>query len=181
MSDASNPYVAPNSPVVSDPEITFEPRKGTPGLLVGWVIVFLSNLPIPVMFGSALTEGGARIGMTMGTVLLGLVGGIFCQRSYRIGLALTTGGLAVALTQVVAIPQFMAGMIGLMVSSALGLANADFDPASNSMTEWPGGLVTTLVTGTLLMGLALGIGLLFQVLGFGRRNINRIENETQSN
>jgi hypothetical protein len=141
------------------------------------VIVFLVNLPIPVMFGGALTEGNARIGMTIGTVALGLVGGLFCRRSYRIALALTTGGVAVAITQVVAIPQFIAGSIGLMVSTTLGLADPNFfnDVASNEMTLWSGGLVTTLVTGSLLMGLALGIGLLFQLLGFGRGSVQTVE------
>lgn len=175
MSDTSNPYVAPESPLVPQPADDSEPLKGTPGLLFGWVVVFLVNLPIPVMFGSSLTEGNARIGMTVGTVLLGLVGGIFCQRSYRIGMAMTSGGLVVALTQVVAIPQFLAGAIGLMVSTTLGLADPNFDVGRNEMTLLPGGLVTTIVTGTLLMGLALGIGLVFQLLGLGRRSLQPIE------
>ncbi|WP_152051697.1 hypothetical protein [Tautonia marina] len=175
MSDASNPYLAPESPMIDRPADLSRPRKGTPGLLVGWVIVFLVNLPIPVMFGSALTEGNARIGMTVGTVALGLVGGLFCQRSYRIALALTAGGVAVAITQVIAIPQFIAGSIGLMVSTTLGLADPNFDVGSNEMTLWSGGLVTTLVTGSLLMGLALGIGLLFQLLGFGGGSVQTVE------
>lgn len=175
MSDASNPYLAPGSPLVDRPTDPSRPRKGTPGLLAGWVIVFLVNLPIPVMFGSALTEGNARIGMTVGTVALGLVGGVFCRRSYRVALALTTGGVAVAITQVIAIPQVIAGSIGLMVSTTLGLADPNFDVAGSEITLWSGGLVTTLVTGSLLMGLALGIGLLFQLLGFGRGSIHAVE------
>jgi hypothetical protein len=144
-------------------------------MLAAWVVVFLVNLPIPVMFGNALTEGNARLGMVMGTVLLGLVGGVFCQRSYRICLALNSGGWVVALTQFVAIPQFIAGSIGLLVSTTLGMADPNFDAGRNEMTLWAGGFVTTIVTGALLMGLALGIGLVFQLLGLGRRSIEPIE------
>ncbi|MEW4568054.1 hypothetical protein AB1L88_09325 [Tautonia sp. JC769] len=144
-------------------------------MLAAWVVVFLVNLPVPVMFGNLLTEGNARLGMMMGTILLGLIGGIICQRSYRICLALNSGGLVVALTQFVAIPQFIAGSIGLLVSTTLGLADVNFDAGRDEMTLWGGGFVTTIVTGALLMGLALGIGLVFQLLGLGRDRLNRIE------
>jgi hypothetical protein len=145
-------------------------------MLAAWAVVFLVNLPVPVMFGSSLTEGNARLGMIVGTALLGLVGGVFCQRSYRICLGMNSGGLVVALTQVVAIPQFIAGMIGLTVSTALGLAEPNFDVPRYEMTLWAGGFVTTIVTGALLMGLALGIGLVFQLLGLGRERLKRIDN-----
>ncbi|RUL87884.1 hypothetical protein [Tautonia sociabilis] len=168
--DGENPYQAPASPTGPSPRPKGPGRRPGRRMLVGWLAVLLVNLPVPLMFGSWITDRDGTIGMGAAVVLLAGVGGWAILRSFRVGLALIVGGSAVALSQVVPMLQFVAGMIGVSLAKAIGLAEPGpwEEPTVPGVLGAAGGFVVTVVTGTLLLAVSLGIGLVLQVITPGR-------------
>jgi hypothetical protein len=88
-----------------------------------------------------------------------LLGLLLCVLSESVGMTLILGGFGIALFQVVPILHGIAGFIALWVTFAAGIT-----PQPGQVTTWPAGFCISLVTGILLIKLAIGLGVLLLVL-----------------
>jgi hypothetical protein len=120
-----------------------------------WLAVFAWNLFVPLPLGLGVLKHGGRIGLSIAIALLVASGCYFCIASQRIGRVLVAGGIFIALTQSFPILQFLAGTIGLFLA-------AKFASVEQGGTTESAGFVATLVTGAILIGLSLGIGLVLR-------------------
>ncbi|QDV34177.1 hypothetical protein [Tautonia plasticadhaerens] len=161
--DDTNPYLAPSSAP--------SPRPPSPGRCRGealrrlgwWILVFPINLPLGLLLGSSMTDREATIGMGLAVTGFGLLGTFLCTRPGRVAPALLVGGAVVSASQFVWVLHVIAGSIGLAVGSRAGVVTPD-EYGPGEVVGVPGGLLVTAVTGALLMGVAVGLGLLAQVL-----------------
>jgi len=141
-----------------------------------WVIVFLLNLPVPVMLGKDTISGAAgALGMTVGCLLWCGLGIVLCFGTLAKHVEATSlGGILVALSQVMPIVQMMSGMIAMGIVSLVGevlqvkVGFGDVPPFTDVTGVGRVALAgcLTLITGLLLIGLAF-------VLGHGMRAISR--------
>jgi hypothetical protein len=86
-----------------------------------WTLVFVGNLPVPMLFGLSIVgvEGGGW-GLFGGLAVLYWVGFALCLFRFRIGRSLVWGGGAVALTQVFPVVQLFSGAFGLGMWDEIG-------------------------------------------------------------
>lgn len=144
----------PGSDVVS-------PRR----LVTTWILVFLINLPVPVMFGSSVVaSAGGYAGMALGCLLWCGLGLILCfGRHARHIQATIRGGWLVALTQFYPVLHMLIGLLaGVLVGAVFDAGSSGRGPmnlTSNTVT-WDMLISTsmTLVTGAILILEALIIG-----------------------
>ena len=115
-----------------------------------------------LLFALGITNTPARIGMGLGwlvtlMIVIGLGIGIPRLRS-----ALKKGGTALATTQMIPLVQLFAGMIAIRFSIEIGLAvdYSDDNPAG-FLFSTAAGFTCTVITATLLAGLAAMAGFLF--------------------
>ena len=161
--DDPNPYQAPSSAPSPRPPSSGR-RPGAALHRVGWwILVFPINLPLGLLLGSSMTDRGASIGMVLAVFGFGLLGGFLCTRPGRIAPALLVGGAVVSASQFVWVLHVIAGSIGMGVGYVAGVASRnEYGPGEAQGVL--GGLLVTAVTGALLMGVAIGLGLVAQVL-----------------
>ncbi|MEW4568053.1 hypothetical protein AB1L88_09320 [Tautonia sp. JC769] len=153
--NGSNPYEAPRSGRSDGDRL--RPRMGR--RLLAAVGVFLLNLPLAASVTARESGGDAWIGVLPALVVLGLLGVGLCAISEQVGMTLLLGGTGIALFQVVPILHGIAGWIALWVTFAAGIT-----PRPGQVTTWPAGFCISLVAGILLIKLAIGLGVLLQVL-----------------
>ena len=128
-------------------------------LVLAWVAVYAANLPLALLFGWGFTRDAGRAGMVGGVLGLLAIGALACIARRRVGLALVIGGVPVALSQVWGVPQIYAGFIGLRVAAAAGLMSWRWPGDSEvGLAGASGGVVATVVTGSILMGAGLALG-----------------------
>jgi len=137
-----------------------------PGL--AWLIVFLANLPIPLMLGWIFTEKQGRIGMALAIVLWWLMGHLVCRLSRGFDLALVTGGMLVGLTQFFPFLHLKAGAWSLFVGSKLGQVAAfplgHDSPGDFTVLTELGGFIATTLTGGILIAVALACGAVLRAI-----------------
>jgi hypothetical protein len=151
MSIPDDPYFA--GPVAAKVG-RLEPPDGR-GISIGlWVVVFVLNLVIPLMYGLSAARGDARFGMLLGIAILLALGCWASLASRTIGMALLVGGGIVALSQFLPALQILAGLIAV---GAAGII--DGTGGRMAVGSFLGGLVATVVTGGILIGIALALGL----------------------
>jgi hypothetical protein len=160
MQDA-NPYQAPvgfegNEPVAATRRLPIR-------LLVGWTAVCLLNMPLPLLLAGEVTKHHGRTGMLVASATLFLVGAWVCVAQPKLGLALVVGGAPIALSQIVPFLQIMAGLVALAVGEFFQQVENQDDVPGQVVSE-PGGFILTMITGGLLMGAALTLGLLMRAL-----------------
>ncbi len=135
---------------------------------ISWFLVFVANLPVPLMFGLEATREGGRFGMCLAIISLWAVVSFACSREVR--WCFTAGGFVVGLTQFIPFLQMMAGSVSLAVCSQAGLEiprNAGFEHGfrgAAGLTEL-GGYTATILTGVQLMLLAFIIGMTGRFIG----------------
>ncbi|HET6880105.1 MAG TPA: hypothetical protein VFI31_08115 [Pirellulales bacterium] len=142
-----NPYESPKSECAALPSTADNSRH----LYFGWFVVFLFNLGVPLIFGWPLTEEGGRSGLFAGALALFLLGCALCAWLRPAGRALVVGGVVVGLSQILPFLQIMAGVAGLSSIEILGFGRSPHGDATL--------FVVTVVTGGLLMAVALVVGL----------------------
>jgi len=130
---------------------------------VAWGGVFSFNIFIPLIFGWMSTTESGRTGMAIAIVVQLCAGFWVCARVRTIGHYLVIGGFAIGLSQVFPIPQFVAGLVALIIGRGLGVANTE-----DNVTSAFGGFIVTMITGSILMALSAGCGFLVKQLGFDR-------------
>lgn len=161
MEDA-NPYQAPASLEAESPQPSTAARLPV-RLLAGWTAVFLLNMPIPLLLGGEVTKNHGRFGMFVAAATLLLLGGWFCVSQRKLGWSLAIGGVPIALSQLVPFLQMIAGIVALSIGEFFQQIENKDDALPQVVGE-PGGFLLTIVTGSLLMGAALALGLLMRAL-----------------
>ena len=146
------------------------------GQALGKVELIYNSLTLPPL--PPETEGTAPSAQAQEPVpmdrpvrLLAL-GRFICSRSRRVGFSLTAGGLVVAMTQLFPILQMM---VGLLVVEGFGAATglvkvSEYGPVLSGISPWAC-LVFTLLTGLILMGIALVTGEVIRQVFFRKKFI----------
>jgi hypothetical protein len=151
--DAGNPYQAPVTLNVADrPILTDAERRRGRRLVVLWIIVFVMNLPFPVLCGLTVTDTNARWGMLGAIVFLLGLGWRFCRSVIRFLRPWIWGMSLLALTQFLPILQILAGFLALFIGKAFGVVHDPIDPDMDFSTVVgaAGGVIATLVTSATL-------------------------------
>ena len=92
------------------------------------------------------------------------LGFYICAFNRRFSPALIVGGALIAVTQIFPVIQIIAGMLGMTVGKAMGLAIFGDNHEVPQITTEEGGLIVTLVTGGILMATAACSGLLLRLV-----------------
>lgn len=158
MEDA-NPYQAPSNLETDWPPASIATSGSLKLLWRGWAPVFLLNMIVPLSLGSLAADARGCIGMFVGTAVLFVMCGWLCSCQPRLARAIVRGGAPIGVAQLVPILQIIAGLAAMAIVSTLRLADEP-DPV-NGM---PGGFLVTIITGVLLIGAALFLGLLFEAI-----------------
>ena len=142
-----------------------EEAAGRP-LSRAWLTVFLANSPVPLFYAWFLTAKHGRIGMVAAIVLWWSLGHLVCKTNRRLGLSLVAGGILVALSQCFPLLQIIAGMVSLNIYGRLAQAVAGGSVRGpQEQTEF-GGFLVTMLTGGMLMAVALGFGSVIRAVIF---------------
>lgn len=78
-----------------------------------WTLVFVANLPVPLIFGLWATSKAGVWGMVGALVVLYWIGFALCLFGFRVSRSLVCGALVLAVLQFVPLPQFLAGAAAL--------------------------------------------------------------------
>jgi hypothetical protein len=126
------------------------------------------NMALPLLFGLEVTRHHGLIGMCVASLLMLIVGWLFCMLKPAAARKLVLGSLAVALTQVFPILQIIAGSISIGIAQSLHLAmQGGDDPEFGiaGINNELGGFVVTMFVGIILLSCAGMAGLVLgQVL-----------------
>lgn len=168
----TNPYRAPES---ASRETVFElsredPRPGSSTVL--WWLLFGLNLPIPALFGMGAATGMALLGVAAAVLMFGFAGWWVMWRYPQWASRILVGAGMMAVSQVMPIPQLIAGMMALSIAEGAGFASTGGQGLSMTLTSFVGGFFVTTITGGLLLGMTLCIGACLVPLWrlfFGRR------------
>lgn len=85
-----------------------------------WTLVFVGNLPIPVLFGQGVVGEGGMCGLFGALAVLYWIGFALCLFRFRVGRSLVVGGVFIAATQLLPILHILCGSFGLMMWEAIG-------------------------------------------------------------
>ena len=147
-----------------EPAVSYVPR---------FSLVFLLNLPVPFFWGVTVNEKRNTFFMLAGCAMLLALGCFLCSRSRRIGFSLTAGGRVVALSQLFPMLQITVGVLVVEgFGAATGLVKSDEYGAAyeSGISPWAC-LVFTLLTGLILMGIALVLGEIIRWLFYRKRAV----------
>jgi hypothetical protein len=156
MIDDANPYEAPRCRVAP---ATSGQSDQLIRIRIAFVIVFLLNLPIALIFGWGLTQGWGRLGLFSALLVLLVLGYQACGVYRASGPTVIVGGILVALSQFIPILHIFAGVTSFRIAALLGLAHLTSHDLPENVPDWPGGFFVTLVVGGMLMGFAFVLGL----------------------
>lgn len=162
--DEFNPYEPPSDAAtisIADPTPNRRVRKFS---YVAWLFVFAINMAVPLFLSHPVTEKHGRLGLLFGALLLLALGYYLCAVNRRFGPALIVGGVLIAISQVFPVMQVIAGMLGMTVGKAMGLASFGDDYEVPQITTEEGGFIVTLVTGGILMAAAACSGMLLRLV-----------------
>lgn len=138
-----------------------------------WLVVFLANLPVPLFFGWAFTTQHGRFGMATAIVVWWLLGHQVCKASRWCGLAIVAGGIFVAMSQFLPVLQLYAGAVSLGIGSRLG--QAWDEGGEQQVTTELGGFLVTMLTGGLLMVVAVMCGSIISASIAESRRLERVK------
>ncbi len=142
-----------------------------------WVYCFMANLPVPIFLAAVLNTGTVWFGIFLGTLFLCWSGFTFCLLVPYFSKWFVQGTLAVALTQFFPIAHFFAGVQGMRFA---GMYRERFGEPTNeddsllALHGWVEGLIASVVTGGILVLLALFFAVLLHWLsGFHNNSKHR--------
>jgi hypothetical protein len=163
MSDDFNPYAAPTDATSSSLRDDRSRRHAGPLTYVAWVFVFAVNMALPLLLSASVTREHGTLGMSVAALLLLALGCFICATRRKLATTLIGGGVLVGLSQLFPALHIIAGMIGMTLAQALGLAdNGGNDGRSPLIINEYGGFVVTFVTGSILMAVAACTGMLIR-------------------
>jgi hypothetical protein len=136
-----------------------DPTSALP-LRVGWPMVFLANLPVPLLFGWGVCDWSGRIGMFAAIGLLYVLGREICRRVRGLDLIMICGGVLVALSQVYPMIHIFSAGLAFRTAERLGLLESTKVPdVAGAFT----GCIVTLLTGGILLAIAAVAGLSYPI------------------
>ncbi len=123
-----------------------------------WTLIYSANLITPLMMGSSEVSGWAWVGLILAILIYWVAGLFCCGKSREMTWVLIIGGIVVGFSQFYPFFQLITGVLALRVES--WLRNAAPTPHNGSITTLNGGFIATFMTGTLLIGVVIVIGVI---------------------
>ena len=161
----SNPYEAPRS---SETTRIPEAQRGKFRLLWAWGLVFLLNLPVPIILAMPFTTRYSLFGLVAIVALFLSLGLVVCRRFAGFGQCLVAGGLLTALSQFIPFLQLFSGLVAINSAQSFGFTIDN--PQSNDgairflLPSMLGVIWTALVTASIIGGCAISLGLILKML-----------------
>lgn len=160
-SSETNPYQAPASLDL--------PKMHPKGYwALWWSLIFSVNLVVPALFASGLLEDGGHLGVVVGVLILLAISIPVQMRFPRMIKWTRLAGLIVAMSQLLPMLHIIAGSIGIGVATSLGflreLTVDEQDYMFSPPMSAPAALVTTLVTGAILLFAVAVLALLLKTI-----------------
>lgn len=157
-----NPYEAP---VAADNWPLAPVEKSYGRKLIGWIVILLLNLPVPLFFGQSIVSGAGTVGMML-AILTILVAGVFATfRFPQLIEVLQVGGIVTALSQFMPILHFIAGAVAIGITEQItSVANGDESNVLPEGVSFLGGFCATSITAGIVLLVAAAIGAVIQVL-----------------
>lgn len=90
------------------------------GWAVLWTLVFVANLPVPVLCAGMFVAPDGWFGLCGGLAVLFWVGFALCLFRFRVGRSLVWGGGIIALSQMFPVLQLFCGAFGLGMWETIG-------------------------------------------------------------
>jgi hypothetical protein len=151
------------------------PGPDGPPPVLAWICVYAVNLIVPVWMGSAMTHDGGKVGMLIGIIVVFALGCRVCFVSRRAVLTVVYGGWIIALTQFAPILHIFAGVIGVRAALALSQETSPDTYGSPNVNTTLGGLIATVITGSILITAAVVLGAVIQwvIAWYSRSTIPR--------
>jgi vacuolar-type H+-ATPase subunit I/STV1 len=164
--EPDNPYAAPQADALSRRTL-FQALAAE--AFWSWLLIFLINLPVPVMFGWEVCSPAGRQAMVVTLVLLFGCSAWFVGSHAWYRVRLICGGIMVAVSQLFPLLQIIAGSLGIWFVEKYGI-NPPRQPLDDGDVRFPkfdmnvpaAILLTLFVGGTLLLA-ALIIGTIFRL------------------
>ncbi|HEX4613977.1 MAG TPA: hypothetical protein VH092_37695 [Urbifossiella sp.] len=149
--------------MTTEPDVP--PRKDNQE--VCWVAVFGANLIVPVLFGWPITERGGRVGMLAALAVLLAAWQFFIPRYEHLRAVLLTGGIAVAVSQLLPLLQVFTGLLSFsIVGRVVPMSPHDLpDDHSGVGLDDVSAFAVTILTGTQLWVTAMVAGVAFRAAG----------------
>lgn len=124
-----------------------------------WTLVFVGNLPVPLIMGLVATRCGGRIGLFGGMAAVYWVGVVLTGFRFRLGQPLTLGGVWVAVFQLLPVLHLGSGYLawwvwGRVSGVELGSPDPEFD-GSHLLTHNVGAFGIALVAALPLVSVAV--------------------------
>lgn len=157
-----NPF-APSTVVESGPVETKRVVASTWIMSLEWTAVLLFNLIAPLLIGWGGTDLAAQFGVATAVVLVLGIGILFCQLYPLLMLFTIRGAVLVGLTQVIPVLHLIIGVFSVAFLTLSGVVPPDQSPPKIAV-GFKLGFFLTLVMGSQLLVLSLGIGLLMRLV-----------------
>lgn len=155
-----NPYTAPVS--ANEVSSVNDSPRGFLGTTLGWVTMFLLNLPLPLMLGASVSSDSGEVGMAVCVLCLLAVGVVTCRRSPEVMRAISIGAAVTALSQFFPILHIVAGLFAFAAADTLGFGSEADELPLHAANSFVGGFIATLVTALIVLFVAAAIGALIQ-------------------
>lgn len=130
-------------------------------ILLIWTVVYVANLVVCLNEATGVVHGYGWLGVWAGCTLMWVITLCFCASSRQASFTLLVGAVFVGLLQMIAIVHLIVGIIALDVWKAVC--------PRRDLNDWPawfplGTFSVTMMTGTILVILALIVGHFLRVL-----------------
>jgi MFS family permease len=168
--EGHNPYEPPKSSTAPPPDRSPASRRARAWTYAAWIFVCALNMAVPLLFSGSMTEEHGKLGMLLAVVSFFSCGCFLCAFQHKLAQAAIIGGAFVALTQLFPVLHIVAGLAGMAIGHALGLADIGSDEQSPRLLSELGGFVVALITGGILMAVATGFGLAIQWIASRRKD-----------
>lgn len=157
-----NPYEAPTAAGDSAVDGVGKSYGRT---LIGWIVVVLLNLPVPLFFGHSIVKGAGIVGLLMAILAIFLAGVFATSRFPRLIAMFQVGGIVTALSQFLPILQIVAGAVAISVTEQItSVAHGDDFEVLPEGATFLGGFCATSITAGIVLFAAAAIGAVIQVV-----------------
>jgi hypothetical protein len=157
----TNPYEPSDSLVEPEP-VPSRVIHGPLNLSIGWTLVLLCNLIVPMLLGWQMTTVFGHLGMLL-AILMALLMGYWASVHMPLAVLFTTrGGILLALSQVMPVPHMIAGLISITFFRKTNIIPGEAMDR-DGIGFW-GAFLLTASTGTILFAFAFGLGLLMRLV-----------------
>ena len=156
-----NPYQPPSELSVAPLPTTDSRATHT---FVLWTVLFVVNLPLPVLFGATVTRGPARWGMVLIVAGVYAFGLLFCLNNPKRSKSLLAGSTMLALSQFVPVIHILAGLSAISVVSKSGMISFDPEFVMGPTDSLAAGAALTVITSGMLAVIAMLTGIVWMTI-----------------